>query len=59
MVQLKKADTDKSVPPFPEKKLFKNNAKVIEERKEKLQEYLNQLVKNINLFDDIDLCDFF
>jgi len=49
--RLKKLDKDKTMPQFPEKKMFKNNQKVVEERKTNLQIYFNELVSSMDIFE--------
>lgn len=39
------------MPQFPEKKMFKNNQKVVEERKTNLQIYFNELVSSMDIFE--------
>ena len=43
---------------FPPKRLFKNSEKIVEERKECFNKYLQFLFKNINIFTLTELLDF-
>ena len=46
------------LPKFPPKKLKSLKDQVIEERKEGLQKYMNDLLLHFNIFSDSDVCNF-
>lgn len=47
-----------TLPPFPEKRFFKNNEKVVADRKKSLQNYLNQMAASMDIFTDDVICEF-
>ena len=46
------------MPKFPPKKLIHMKDQVIEERKEALAKYMNELIQHFNIFADNDVCSF-
>ncbi len=48
----------RSLPKFPPKKLKKLKEQVVDERKESLARYMNDLLLYINIFADPDICAF-
>ena len=55
----KKAGVRLVLPKFPPKKLLKNKSShVIQERREALANYMNELVQSFNIFSDPEVCSF-
>lgn len=48
----------KHLPKFPPKKLKNMKEEVIEERKEALAKYMNELLNHFNIFADMEVCNF-
>jgi PX domain len=46
------------MPKFPPKKIKNMNSEVIEERKESLSRYMNELAQVLNIFGDQDVRNF-
>ena len=46
------------LPKFPPKKIKNMNSEVIDERKESLSKYMNELVQVFNIFGDQDVRNF-
>ena len=46
------------MPKFPPKKIKNMNSEVIEERKESLSKYMNELAQVVNIFGDPDVRSF-